>query len=763
MKLNRNILFPTLLIIQIVINLLFVINSNYLFIRTILSFLSLVLMPGLLLILCLRIKNLRNYEYLSYIIGFSLSLLILGGLLINSLLPLIGVIKPLSDIPVIVGYNLLLLILGVITFFRSKDLNLSISYPKFSKLNWFILLSSLVFLPLSIFGAVTLNNGGTNGVALSMIVGIVIYIFTVTLFRKHLVDDIFPPIIYFIGLALLLSYSLRSWHILGWDINLEYQMFQLTKTRLLWTVSNSLDPFNSCLSITILPTLFNTFLKINDEYIFKLVYQLLFAIVPINIFLIVRRYTSSLVAFFSSFLLMSQEFFYMGLTSVTRQEIALIFFTCSVLVLLNNKIEAKIRNVIFILFGASLVVAHYSTTYSALFLFFTAYFLILILRYINGKSQFINNLIIGNQRLKNVNLKLIPLLILLVLTIIWNVFITKSANNLKYTISGMYRSIGETFTNNNRSQTVYSFLFNKNYSYSSDQLDESIKKFSGQYLRLNKIDPVLKGEIVDIYKPHLVSYKPLLQEKNLLTSISSYPYTIAKYIIMLSLFIGIIYLLMNKTNNNIYYDVEYLFLAIASLIFIILVVILPHISVAYNVERVFFQSLTFSSFFILIGMEIIFKSFRSLKYFLILSVLVIYMLYQSGVTAPFTGNVLRVNTSNTGMEYDEHYIHEEDISAIKWISNRYDNYMYIYMDFMAIPKFKAFAGRNINKIQYVIPNIIDKSNYVYASYSNTHGNIAFIDDIIYSSGNTLAISYPFNFLNTNKNLVYNNGGAKIYK
>jgi len=162
-------------------------------------------------------------------------------------------------------------------------------------------------------------------------------------------------------------------------------------------------------------------------------------------------------------------------------------------------------------------------------------------------------------------------------------------------------------------------------------------------------------------------------------------------------------------------------------------------------------------------MEIIFKSFRSLKYFLILSVLVIYMLYQSGVTAPFTGNVLRVNTSNTGMEYDEHYIHEEDISAIKWISNRYDNYMYIYMDFMAIPKFKAFAGRNINKIQYVIPNIIDKSNYVYASYSNTHGNIAFIDDIIYSSGNTLAISYPFNFLNTNKNLVYNNGGAKIYK
>ena len=763
MKLNRNILFPTLLIIQIVINLLFVINSNYLFIRTILSFLSLVLMPGLLLILCLRIKNLRNYEYLSYIIGFSLSLLILGGLLINSLLPLIGVIKPLSDIPVIVGYNLLLLILGVITFFRSKDLNLSISYPKFSKLNWFILLSSLVFLPLSIFGAVTLNNGGTNGVALSMIVGIVIYIFTVTLFRKHLADDIFPPIIYFIGLALLLSYSLRSWHILGWDINLEYQMFQLTKTRLLWTVSNSLDPFNSCLSITILPTLFNTFLKINDEYIFKLVYQLLFAIVPINIFLIVRRYTSSLVAFFSSFLLMSQEFFYMGLTSVTRQEIALIFFTCSVLVLLNNKIEAKIRNVIFILFGASLVVAHYSTTYSALFLFFTAYFLILILRYINGKSQFINNLIIGNQRLKNVNLKLIPLLILLVLTIIWNVFITKSANNLKYTISGMYRSIGETFTNNNRSQTVYSFLFNKNYSYSSDQLDESIKKFSGQYLRLNKIDPVLKGEIVDIYKPHLVSYKPLFQEKNLLTSISSYPYTIAKYIIMLSLFIGIIYLLMNKTNNNIYYDVEYLFLAIASLIFIILVVILPHISVAYNVERVFFQSLTFSSFFILIGMEIIFKSFRSLKYFLILSVLVIYMLYQSGVTAPFTGNVLRVNTSNTGMEYDEHYIHEEDISAIKWISNRYDNYMYIYMDFMAIPKFKAFAGRNINKIQYVIPNIIDKSNYVYASYSNTHGNIAFIDDIIYSSGNTLAISYPFNFLNTNKNLVYNNGGAKIYK
>lgn len=763
MKLNRNIIFPSLLIIQIIINLLFVTNINYFFIRTILSFLSLVIIPGSLLILCLRIKNLKFYEYFSYMVGLSLSLLIFLGLFINTFLPLLGVIKPLSEVPVIAGYNLLLLVLGIIAFIRNKTLNLEITYPKFSKLNWTILLSSLIFLPLSVFGAITLNNGGASRIALSMIFGIVIYMFAITLLRKRLTDDIFPPIIYFIGLSLLLSYSLRSWHILGWDINLEYQMFQLTKTKLLWTVSNSLDYFNSCLSITILPTLFDSVLKINDEYIYKIVYQLLFALVPVNIYLIVKRYTSSLLAFFASFLVMSQQYFYMGLTSITRQEIAFIFFTSSILILFNNKVENKIRNAIFVLFGISLVVSHYSTNYVALFLFFAVYLLMLSLRLLKRGSHFLNNSFIENLRLENVNLKLAPLIILVVLTIIWNVFITKSSNNLKYTIFAMYRTIGETFSNNNRSQTVYSFLFNKNYSYSNYQLDKSISKFTQDYFRLNNIDPVLKGTNTNNYKPRLVFDSNSSSEKTALNRLSLYPYTIAKYIIMLSLLIGMIYLLVRKSKDNKHINLEYAFFTLASLIFIVMVIVLPQISVSYDVERVFFQCLTFSSFCILIGMKIIFKHLRSLKYIFILCILVIYMLYQSGVTASLTGNVLRVNTLNTGREYNAHYIHDEDTYAIKWISKRYENYMYIYMDFMAVAKFKSFSGRNINKIPYMIPNIIDKSNYVYASYSNTHENIAFLDDIIYSSGNSLTINYPFNFLDSNKNLIYNNGGAKIYK
>jgi uncharacterized membrane protein len=44
--------------------------------------------------------------------------------------------------------------------------------------------------------------------------------------------------------------SLRSWYISGFDISNEYEVFKITKEKMLWSMSNFNDTYNACLSIT---------------------------------------------------------------------------------------------------------------------------------------------------------------------------------------------------------------------------------------------------------------------------------------------------------------------------------------------------------------------------------------------------------------------------------------------------------------------------------------------------------------------------------
>ena len=59
------------------------------------------------------------------------------------------------------------------------------------------------------------------------------------------------------SLALLFVASMRSWHVVGWDINAELQVFRLTEAGY-WSMSHLQDAYNACLSITLLPTIFSS-------------------------------------------------------------------------------------------------------------------------------------------------------------------------------------------------------------------------------------------------------------------------------------------------------------------------------------------------------------------------------------------------------------------------------------------------------------------------------------------------------------------------
>jgi uncharacterized membrane protein len=374
-----------ILIVGLIANLVVCFDIQCLYLRAILSFAFLTTTPGLLIMLMLKIRKIGFWEYLVYTIGLSIVFLIFAGLAVNWTLPWLHITdEPLSLTPLLTSFDVILSICGLIAYKRNKAISLKIKVPQLDWLNKVFFTFPIVFPLLSILGAITLNNGGPNYLTMFLLFAIAMYVCSVVLLRRRVNDDIFPFSIFCIGLSVLLATSMRGWILSGHDVISEYHVFQLTKSQFHWSMSNLRDPYNACLSITILPTIFSMFLHVNDYYIYKLVFQIIAAMIPINIFLFLRRFSTSLNAYLASFFFVSQFVFSGDFPFLIRQEIATVFFTLSFVVLFDRNVPQMERELIFIFFAFSMAVSHYSTTYIALGLMFITYLIYFVFRKLSG-------------------------------------------------------------------------------------------------------------------------------------------------------------------------------------------------------------------------------------------------------------------------------------------------------------------------------------------------------------------------------------------
>ena len=131
---------------------------------------------------------------------------------------------------------------------------------------------------LAIGGANTLNNGGSNWLALSVL-GIIAGLFIAAVCLERRLGRHYGAIIFAIAVSLLLGTSMRGWGITGHDIMQEYQVFQLTASHAAWHMQYYQDAYNACLSITILPTIISRLTGISDPYVYKFAFQLFAALI----------------------------------------------------------------------------------------------------------------------------------------------------------------------------------------------------------------------------------------------------------------------------------------------------------------------------------------------------------------------------------------------------------------------------------------------------------------------------------------------------
>jgi len=437
------------------------------FLVSVYSFLFLITVPGIFLLFLLRIPIKSFWESASFCVGLSLSFIMIGGLLVNQLLPQFGIMHPLAFKPVLISFSLFLLLLSIVSYRWTNSFTISINSIKrihLSKYNLYFFASLILFPFLAVLGSISINNGGSNDLIMAMLGGIGIYVLLLIIFNKKVSKILLPSSLYFIGLSLLLMTSLRSQFIAGYDIQWEYYVFQLTKTHHLWNINFYKDAYNACLSITILPTILSDFLRFNDMYIYKVVFQILFAFCPVIIYLFINKYTTSLRAFIAAFYFISFPTFFNDMPAITRQEIGLIFFSLLMLVTFNSTLPKYFRSILFLILGFSVIISHYSTNYVLLFLLLFTYFakkILSIHKVSNAIAWTFKTAHITRESTisKNPFISGFLLICLFALTFFWNSKITQTSNNFTNVLSKTVNSIFIHSSQDSKSGAVGYSLF----------------------------------------------------------------------------------------------------------------------------------------------------------------------------------------------------------------------------------------------------------------------------------------------------------------
>lgn len=413
------------------------------------GFLVFSILPGFLLLQVLRLEKIGLLRTILFSIGLSIAFLMFFGLGINIIYPYVGISEPLATLPLMTTFSIVIMMLCIFVFLFRRKMDhslislLSNSISNISNVERILLILALVFPFISIVGTVFLNTVGNNLILMALLLVISIYVLLIAL-NPPSSELIYPISLLTISISILFMVSLRTSHLVGVDIHYEYFFFQLSRNKLHWDLSIFSHAYNTCLSVTVLPTIYFSLLRMSGEQIYKIIFPLIFSITSLGTYLIYKKYASNLIAFLATFFYMSQYSFIWSVTNV-KFEIAILFFVLSVLLLFDEKIDALKRKLLFIIFGISIVVSHYSTVYIYVALLLLTWLLLRVFRAHDHRS--------------NKKVTLGAIILFSITTFFWYAQATQvQFNDLTHYLVLTLRNLGEFFLMESRSSRTLALV-----------------------------------------------------------------------------------------------------------------------------------------------------------------------------------------------------------------------------------------------------------------------------------------------------------------
>lgn len=703
----------------------------------------LVLAPGYLLIRLFRspVTHPMGYVVLSVVGG--LAWIMLTGLAAAFILPYFNVSKPLEGSGLAATYfaGVLLLAIGTLISYRP---DVQISLPKMSR--WSLLLYGLAgILPIMSFvGAGMLNLGQSNIVAISTFIVAGLSIMLALWRAAYLSRSVLPTLLFSVSLSVLWSYSLRSSYLFGWDIQQEFEVFNTTQAAGNWIIGGVHNPYDAMLSLTVLPAVLSTLSGLPGIILFKVFYPLVFSLVPVVLYYAYTLFVRNWVAFVAATISIAQFYYMQQFSALARQQIAFLFFAAIVYLLVDKRWPGKYKSAFVGMLVFGLVVSHYSTTYLTIAMLGAVFIVAKIILVLKTKS--IRSLF---RHSGYVNWWVVAGLI--VGAFVWYGPVTHS--------SGLARqTAGRELSLNALGNAYDKALAKMNGQHTTHSTEQYLSSIGNEYHTKRTYYNYYPGASNDSIA---VLSAPKIAAKPVFSQTSSGVDLLTRYGLWALGLAGAAVLAVKAVVRR--FDYAYLeiglFAGIAGMVFVVSHAF-PSIDAFYNIPRLNQQMLMFIALPAVVSLLWILKRIAEKWQRALLSgAVAIFLLLGGGVIAQFAGGSPTANLNNWGSDYQRFYIHEDEVAAASWLGRAYNGHDPVFTDRYAALRLTVPTDIKRGIMYDVTPETIAQGAYVFADVTN-------IDDgttMAAKNGETFVFEFPKTFLRNNKNVLYSNGGAEIYR
>lgn len=327
--------------------------------RPVLGFFYVGVFPGLLIVY-LSGMNSGPAKAVLYAIGLSMATVMLLVAGMNLLLPSLGIRDPITQTYLLLALSILVTALCILIRVE-RDTSLAISNRlrgiRFPDIR--IILLSCILPATSILGTITvLNNhgyAGTNIVLMFLLAAIPFF----AIFAEERRGTIL--LIWATSIALLLNVNLVSGYVWGWDIHRELFVSNQVLQANHWDINYSYN-INTMLTYAVLAPSYSTIMGIKLVWVFKLVYPLLFSVVPVGIYYTgVAVFKKRKVATLAPFVFMFYYGFFKNMPH--KQYLAEIPLIILLMVVFSEELEDFWKRFMMILLIVGIVVSHYGTAF----------------------------------------------------------------------------------------------------------------------------------------------------------------------------------------------------------------------------------------------------------------------------------------------------------------------------------------------------------------------------------------------------------------
>lgn len=695
---------------------------------------------------------------------------LLGSLAINTVLPLVGLDRPL-DRPVLVIVSTVADVLLVswrrdVALVETDRFRRLVPTIARSRLEPAVVLGSAA-LALAVTGAIRLNNGA-GGVVATVAHAAAVLALAVLMFRRGSVGrDVL--VIYVVSAALLLGTSLRGWYITGHDIQREYIAFLLTNNADHWQMDRYQSAYNACLSVNVLPSVLAEMTGMSGTYVFKLLLQLLFALVPVAVYLFSRRLVDHRIALLATTFFVIFPTFFTDMPYLVRQEVAFLFLAGAVLAAGQTSWSMRTRRLAVIGLSIGVVLSHYSTTY-----------LLLIGLLVGVAGVSVGSLtrwtrprrLRRGARADRAALVLLsPVVVgaILASTWAWTGPATDSGGHFADTV----RETTSTLLGRGDAESSSDV----NYGLFSGQQPSPQQRFN-QYvdesLADSDTDPsdrVLTDPLPDETRPELLARDvlPLTAAGSRLTaagvdaeSLNGAIRTLSAALFQVFLLVGAAAVLIRRRGARTV-DRETFWLVMGSMVALGTVVVIPGLSAEYGVLRAFQQTLIVTAPVVAIGAVTLLGVLRSRAVSGAAVVTVLMGLSLTGVQPALLGGYFaQLSQSNSGLYYDLHYVTGAEVSAAQWLGTSVGGgsvQSEVISDKVAVSRLQTMVPSDVRVSGEFFPLALRKNSYVYLGAETVKRDRA----TIFYTGDLLTYRYPTEALDRKLDLVYSNPVSRIYR